>query len=105
ADFDLDRRGFAAGALGRAVRDAEAALDVAASCQDHHAPDAALLLKLRGTVGHVLVPDGHDLIGLFLALRGHFLGAVHLGEQEKSYEVMTVWDEYMADSAAKFQKE
>jgi uncharacterized iron-regulated protein len=26
-------------------------------------------------------------------------------QKEKSYQVMTVWDEYMADSAAKFQKE
>ncbi len=26
-------------------------------------------------------------------------------QKERSYQVMTVWDEYMADSAAKFQKE
>src|SRR5262245_30248273 len=54
---DLDRRHAAVGnALGRPVRDAEAAVNVAAAGKDDDAAEPALLEETRGAVGHVFVP-------------------------------------------------
>ncbi|MFO0876407.1 MAG: ChaN family lipoprotein [Gemmataceae bacterium] len=93
-------------------------------CRRNRIPVAALnladeLRKRLSSVGHEkLTADEKKLIGAIdfqvKAHRDHWfnqLGEMHghgqLGQQEKEkfYQVMTAWDEYMADSAARFQQE
>jgi uncharacterized iron-regulated protein len=92
-------------------------------CRKNGVPLAALnaskeLTGRIGKVGHAgLTDDERKQLGdvdfhvkahrdYFIDLLAKMHGKDATAEQkERSYQVMTVWDEYMADSAARFQKE